>query len=1061
MGVASIGWAVVSTKDQFIDSGVRVFPAGLDNPTSNSPENRNQKRREARGARRRIRRKAERKKLVRSILQELGWMPTEPAELEQWLNLNVYELRSRAIGEKITLQELGRIILHLNQRRGFLSLRKSEETNADKETSGMLGEISALQKEIDSSGAKTLGNYLYRIYDKEGIKVRIRARHIRRSMLYDEFSLIWETQAKNHPELTDQLRYGTTGKLEHPTKVVKPVPRDKGKSLLEQFGLENITFFQRRVYWRASSIGNCELEHSEQRAPIADRRFQEFRMLQEINNLRLLDNSEPDLPEERELTANERNVVIAYITGKKEVKFDALKKHLCKHKSLKGTLPESHTQISFNLENGGRTKISATPTDALVASKNGYGADWVKLPEDVKNKVVETLASPTAIDEEIRDTLEGIPELDKAKTENLLKLSLPSGYCHLSIKALEKLLPPIREGKLYMAKDESDSALHAAGYTRRDEKKHKAVDLLPTFHALLDPNNKDYDPQQVEINNPIVLRALTELRKVVNGLIKKYGTPSRIHMEMARDVKMSPKQRSEYQKLTRGFEKERDQAAKAISKLGIVPNNDAITLYRLWRDQETMCVYSGTRIGIRKLFSGEVDVDHVYPFSRSADNSYANKVVCFSKENRDKGNKTPYEWLYASNHEKFEEVLQRAKKLPRGKYKRFIATEIPEGFVNRDLNDTAWMTRAAIHYLARVLPKKSNILGLKGRHTATLRSQWELHGLLRDDGLNLKNRDDHRHHALDAIVIALSDQGRIQQITKKIKYERREKEAKEAGKRIYRLKTTGDKLELPWKSFRLDVAKSLNDIWVSHRANRKLSGAIHKETNYGKTRDGLLVVRKPVQKLSAKDVEAIRDPMIRQIIRDHIRDNGGDRAAALAAISEDSPLLMPSGVPIRKVRTAKPRAHITIREDTEHETYVQSASTHHIAIFSLGDGEYRFEAVTLYEASKRKKNKEPIVRRSYEGMPPEAEFLFHLCLGDSMMATIDGEDRLFVFKTMPIIKKEVRFVQHCDARLSSANPKKNQEQRKLYTSKQTTFEKNFPNARKVTILPTGEVRSAQ
>ena len=1059
MGVASLGWSVVSTEKRFIDSGVRIFPAGTDNFNSAKEKHPNVDRREARGMRRRIRRKAERKKLIRGILQELGWMPNDSEKLEGWLNLNVYELRSRAVSEQITLEELGRIILHINQRRGFLSLRKTEESSADAETKGMLGEISALQKDIESTGTKTLGNYLYQIYDKEGIKVKIRSRHIRRSMLYDEFALIWETQSKYHSELNDQLRYGSIGKQEKPTKVVTPAPREKDKSILEQFGIENITFFQRRVYWPASSIGNCELEPSEKRSPIADRRFQEFRMLQEINNLKILDNSNPDIPQERNLTEQERELTIAYISGKKEVKFEQLKKYLCKNKDLKGTLPEAYSQISFNLESGGRSKISATPTDALLAGKNGLGKDWLDLSEASKNKIIEALTLPAATDDDIRSALEEIPELKSDKVIALLKLSLPTGYCHLSTKALEKLLPHIREGKLYMANDEADSAMHAAGYTRRDEKKHTTVNLLPTFDALLNPNSKDYDPQQVEINNPVVLRALTELRKVVNGLVKKYGIPTRINLEMARDVKMSPKQRSEHQKQSRQFEKERDQAAKALADHGIIPNGDAINMYRLWQDQDEVCIYSGKTIGISQLFGGEVDVDHIFPFSRSADNSFTNKVVCFAKENRDKGNKTPYEWLYASEHDKFEEILQRAKKLPRGKYKRFIATEIPEGFVNRDLNDTSWMAKAALHYLARLLPKKHHILAIKGRHTATLRSQWELHGLLRDDALNLKNRDDHRHHALDAIVIALLDQNRLQQITKKIKYQMRDKEAKEAGKRIYRLKARGEKLDLPWDSFRLDVAESLNSIWVSHRSKRKVSGALHKETNYGKTRDGLLVVRKPVQGLSKKEVEGICDPMIQQVIKDHIKDNGGDRAAALAAISEESPLQMPSGIPIRKVRTAIPYAHITIREGTEHETYVQSASTHHLAIFSLGDERYHFEPVTLYEASRRKRSNEPIVQKTYDEMPPEAEFLFHLCSGDSMMTTIDGQDKLFVFNTMATSSGQIWFAHHSDAAKAHKHPDTGVSL--LRSCMPGSFEKKFPAAKKVNILPTGEVRSAQ
>ena len=200
MGVASLGWACVSTEDQTIDSGVRIFPAGIDKFGTGKDTHLNQERRKARGARRRNSRKAKRRQLIRTILSDLRWIPDEESEIQDWENLDVYELRHHALSEKITLQELGRIILHLNQRRGFLSLRKSEvdaaEGDEKKQLEGMLGDISRLEKDIKESGHQTLGNYLFHVYRDEGITVRIRGRHIRRQMLYNEFSLIWESQKK-------------------------------------------------------------------------------------------------------------------------------------------------------------------------------------------------------------------------------------------------------------------------------------------------------------------------------------------------------------------------------------------------------------------------------------------------------------------------------------------------------------------------------------------------------------------------------------------------------------------------------------------------------------------------------------------------------------------------------------------------------------------------------------------------------------------------------------------------------------------------------------------------
>ncbi len=983
-------------------------------------------------------------------------MPSDPSGQQAWHALDVYELRSRAISQQITLPELGRIILHLNQRRGFLSLRKSEKTTADKEAQGMLASINALQREIDASGHRTLGNFLYHLHRDKGIAIRLRNRHTRRSMLHEEFALIWETQSAFHSELTDTLRYGRVGKLAAPTKVAKPIPREKDASLLEQFGLENLTFFQRKVYWPLNSIGRCELEPGEQRAPVADRRFQEFRMLQEVNNLRLIDNSTPGIPAERSLTPDERSVVLEYLSARKEGKFFDVKKELRKDRRSQGNLPESPEQIYFNLESGGRTKISGMATDDALAKAYGKPG-WRAFDERTRNRVVEALLIPAATDEDIRAGLEAIESIDPIKIENLLEVSLPTSYGHLSVKALERLLPAMREGKVYMARDEADSAMHAAGYRRRDEHPAEEVDLLPTFQSLLDPDSADYDPHQAEINNPVVLRALTELRKVVNGVIRKHGKPARIHLEMARDLKMSPKQRADYQKRQRGFEKEREDAAKELEGLGIIPNRDAIELHRLWTEQGKVCIYSGRAISTGDLFNGDLDIDHIYPYSKSADDSMANKVLCFASENRDKGDRTPCHWLADTQPERYEQVLQRAKKLPHGKYKRFLAREVPEGFVNRDLNDTAWMARAARQYLARLFPQPHYVLGVKGSHTAMLRDQWELHSLLRDDGLDLKNRDDHRHHALDAVVIALCDQSEIQRLTRACDFQLRRKEARESGKRIYHLRTTGDKLSAPWEGFRDDVTVALNAIWVSHRPQHKISGPLHKETNYGKTVDGRLVARKKVQLLSKKEVEGICDPSIQQIVKGHIDRNGGD-VAALKAISTDNPLTMTSGIPIHKVRTAIPYSHITIRPGTPHQAHVQSAATHHLAIFALGDGKYHFEPITLFEAMRRLRAKEQVVQKRYENMPPEAEFLFHLCPSDSMVAEIDGDDQLFVFNTMAVTSLQVWFAHHTDAAAGHEHPETGQSL--LRSCKPNTFEKNFPNARKVNVLPTGDIRRA-
>ncbi|MDB4572007.1 hypothetical protein N9Z72_01870, partial [Akkermansiaceae bacterium] len=332
----------------------------------------------------------------------------------------------------------------------------------------------------------------------------------------------------------------------------------------------------------------------------------------------------------------------------------------------------------------------------------------------------------------------------------------------------------------------------------------------------------------------------------------------------------------------------------------------------------------------------------------------------------------------------------------------------------------------------------------------------QLHSLLRNDGVDLKNRDDHRHHALDAILIGLCDQRRIKALLSKHKFELKAKVAKEEGRIIYRLKNSGSSIDPPWDGFRDSVETSLNKIWVSHRPKRKVSGALHKETNYGKTPDGDLVRRKPIQELSKKEIAGIRDENIAKIVNAYIEEHGGN-PACLKEITDEEPLRMPSGTPIKKVRTAIPYAHLTIREGTPHETHVQSAATHHFAIFSLGNGKHHFEPVTLYEASRRLRAKEPIVQKTYEGMPCEAEYRFHLCKGDSIMTTTNGKDRLFLFNTMATTTGQIWFAHHTEGAQQHKDPQTGSSL--LITSMPGNFEKKFPKARKVIITPDGQIRN--
>jgi CRISPR-associated endonuclease Csn1 len=295
----------------------------------------------------------------------------------------------------------------------------------------------------------------------------------------------------------------------------------------------------------------------------------------------------------------------------------------------------------------------------------------------------------------------------------------------------------LERGLVYQSiSDPEHSALHAAGYLRRDELQRRLFDRLPDLVRI-----RPADCKLGDIPNPVVKRALVELKKVVNAIIAKHGRPDAVHIEMAREVQMGAERRKEVSSRMRAREAEREKAAEAIRKMGYAARREGVTKYLLWQEQSHECVYCGKPISQSQLFGGEVDVDHILPYSRTLDDSQGNKVVGHVKCNHDKGNRTPYEWLAASDPDRYANVCQRAASLlqkgamPYSKYRRFLQKELDlDKFIARQLTDTGYITRATVEYLRLLFERKQehSVLGLKGQLTAELRWQWGLDKILEE-----------------------------------------------------------------------------------------------------------------------------------------------------------------------------------------------------------------------------------------------------------------------------------------------------------------------------------------
>ncbi|HUU15868.1 MAG TPA: type II CRISPR RNA-guided endonuclease Cas9 [Sedimentisphaerales bacterium] len=953
IGSNSIGWALLQggQEPSIIDLGVRVFPEGIDRDTQGAEKSKNATRREARGSRRiRYRHNLRRDQLVK-ILKSAGLLPEDDIALGELFNrIDPYKLRARGLDEKLELYEFGRALFHINQRRGFKSNRKTGKAKEDGKVATEAGE---LQERIDKAGCRTLGEYFANINPEEN---RIREQYTFRSMYEREFDLLWERQAKFYTNLLTE---------------------DLQKKIRDE-----IIFYQRPLKPSDDLIGQCELEPEEKRCPRGDWYARQFRILQDVNNLKIYN---PD-GSEAKLTDEQRQLVLKELRQKKEVKFEKIRKML-------GLM---ETQ-EFNLEQDGKVKL-LKGDDFSVAMRNKkiFGPKvWDEM--DGQEKIELNTAVLELDDDELIEKMASDYSFTGEQIERILKVSLPQRYMSFSRKAIMKLLPFMEEGAL------TSDAVRAA-YPDRDRKAvRREVDKLPMSDDL---------------RNPIVNKALFEVRKVVNATIREYGKPVKIVIEMARDVKGSKRERDEIQFKMRVNEKRNEDARTRLIQDMDIPNpsRDDIIKYKLWEECGKKCPYTGKSISQTALFgpNPEFQIEHILPYNRSLDDSYMNKTLCDVYENiHVKGDKIPFE-AYSLDEEKYEQIKQRIKVLPWPKRRKFLQREISlDECIQRELNDTRYICKEVIKYLKQL---GVNVRGTKGRITAELRHQWGLNSILDLVSVEMKNRNDHRHHTIDAAVVAITKNEHLRRLAKS-KYSKVDSSFPE-----------------PWLHFREELAEKVKHINVSYRATRKVSGQLHEETSYGLTEQkddkgqDIFVYRKKLEDLTIPMVAKIVDPVVRQIIKTRLSKHGiePDKNQKIPKEVWSEPLYMKQTksnkkVTIKKVRIRDVFNNMILLKDKFGKPYraVASGNNHHIEIFEYkvkqGQTKRDGKVITMFEAVHRNRRGESVVQKNYG---PHTTFICSLANNDMvMMPNTNGDMDLYRVQKMSI-NKQIYFRHHTAATIN-------------------------------------------
>lgn len=862
LGSTSLGWAVfrLSSDGQptaIIRSGVRIFNNGRDAKTDASLA---VTRRAARAMRRRRDRLLRRKNRMLEKLMQYGFLPKDMQARKALETLNPYALRARGVHEALKPHEFGRALFHINQRRGFKSNRKTDKGASD--AGIMKSAIGSFARAIQDAGCQTVGELLYKRMTDTSVPpcqrtVRARYRehrvekadgkskieksydlYIDRAMIAHEFDVLWAKQAELNPVLFNEAA---------------------------RYDLRDTLLYQRDL--RPVRPGRCTLCPKEPRAPLALPSQQRFRIYQEVHNLCILDS---DL-RETAITVEQRDKIVQQLETKKTFTFKAIRK-------LLGL--DSNTQ--FNLEDVKRKELKGNITSATLSRKEHFGKAWFEFDDSLQDEIVQELLEQESEDKLIH-WLQDKTHINVETAARIAEAGLLEGYGRLSAKALNRILPALREPDMTTGKPilrTYDKAVQAAGFAhhsdlgfdfaydldeveRLDDRIIKSTgEIKPVYvfkqlpyygralqrHVAFAHESPKNDEQCYgKIANPTVHIGLNQVRVVVNELIREYGRPAEVVVELARDLKQSKAQKQEAQKRQADNQKRNTRIRDEIAKMqGIAVHSvkrSDIQKWILWEElsfdiADRRCPYSGASISANMLLSAQVEIEHILPFSETLDDSLNNKTVSLREANRIKGNRTPWDaqldfkakgWLY-------EDIVLRAERIPQVKSYRFAEDGLARwkrddsGFLARALNDTRYLSRVTKEYLTLICPS-NKVRTIPGNMTALLRSKLGLNSIL---GLvGEKNRNDHRHHAVDACVIGITDQALLQ------RFAQASAEARQKG-----LERLVEKMPEPWETYREHVRRAVCNIWVSHKPEHGHEGAMHNDTAYGLLKEGRVFVHK-------------------------------------------------------------------------------------------------------------------------------------------------------------------------------------------------------------------------
>lgn len=921
IGIASVGWCVLG-ETHIIDLGVRAFDKA---ETAKEGESLNLARRSARLMRRRLFRRAWRLKKLARLLKSKGLIPdTNVFRPEHAFTRPLWQLRVDGLDRRLNDEEWARVIYHLCKHRGFHWISRAEAKQAEgdskseggKVKQGLAGTARLMEEKGYRSAAEmVLGEFPDAQRNKQGEYTKALAREL----LAKELALLFEKQRGfNNPHASHALETSILGNGDKKTGLFwQQKPALAGADLLKM-------------------LGTCTFEKGEYRAPKASFTAERHVWLTRLNNLRIVTDGVT-----RQLTEQERQLCLplpyqqAGDLTYKQLGTALIKDGLLEAGSFKfiglayPTEAQKAEGKTKDPESATLVKIPAWQELRQTLTKAGLNDEWRKLSGDAlcgQPEIFDQIAWVLSVykdDEEVRSELakQPLPNRD-ALIDALLNIRFDKFHA-LSLKALRAIVPHMENGRRY---DEAcvEAGYHHSRLHKVGEGEHK---YLPPLYAGRDKDGRMRFAEDADIpRNPVVLRSLNQARKVVNAIIRRYGSPSAVHIEMARDLSRPLDERNKIKKEQDEYrvrnQRDREQF---IELFGYPPKGLEFEKWRLYREQNGQCVYSQKPLApsgdVAEIFlDGSTEIDHALPYSRSFDDSKNNKVLVLTRENRDKGNSTPYEYLDgAENSERWQSFVafvdaNKAYRLAKRTrlLRKDFATNEAEEFRERNLNDTRYICRFFKNHVEQHLKlaagsNSKRCVVVSGQLTSFLRARW---------GLLKVRSDSDRHHALDAAVVAACSHSMVQRLsnyarTRELEQVRDGFVDIETGEIVNPAmhRQLREHFPDPWPHFRHELEArlkidspellreemerlgsygneelaALKPLFVSRAPQRRNGGAAHKDTIYGQPEKfkekGSVTQKVALSSLTLKDLDSLADPhrntKLYGAIRERLEAHGG------------------------------------------------------------------------------------------------------------------------------------------------------------------------------------------